>query len=152
MPAKWLMSPAGGLMEEYAMIAPTMMSINPKSFSTTVKPMGISALNPEPSRFNFTLSRLILIYLILRIENMIRFNFTKPWKIEHLNEFVSKATTIRDKAIIFCMFQSGLAVQEICDLDYGDIADEFLKTSLAKSKNSAYCASLVTFSVFLCGL
>jgi hypothetical protein len=81
MPAKWLMSPAGGLMEEYAMIAPTMMSINPNTFSTTVNPMGISALNPEPSRFNFTLSRLILIYLILSIKNIIRFNFTKPHKL-----------------------------------------------------------------------
>ena len=81
MPAKWLMSPAGGLTEEYAMIAPTMMSINPNTFSTTVNPMGISALNPEPSRFNFTLSRLILIYLILRIENIIRFNFAKPHRL-----------------------------------------------------------------------
>jgi hypothetical protein len=55
-PTKWLMSPAGGLMEEYAMIDPTIMSINPNTFSTTVNPIGISALNPEPSRFNFTLS------------------------------------------------------------------------------------------------
>jgi hypothetical protein len=65
MPEKWLMSPAGGLMEKYVTIAPMMISINPNSFSTTVNPMGISVLMPKPSRFNFTVSRLILIYLSL---------------------------------------------------------------------------------------
>jgi hypothetical protein len=78
MPAKWLMSPAGGLMDEYAMIAPTMMSINPNTFSTTVNPMGISALNPEPSRFNFTLSRLILIYPIKNTKFFIRVAYFEP--------------------------------------------------------------------------
>ncbi len=43
-------------------------------------------------------------------------NAKHKWKIEHLKEFVTKATTIRDKAIILCMFQSGLAVNEICSL------------------------------------
>jgi len=52
-------------------------------------------------------------------------NGKHKWTIEHLKEFVSKATTLRDKAIIPCMFQSGLAVNEICELSYGDIADEF---------------------------
>jgi integrase len=45
--------------------------------------------------------------------------------IEHLKEFVSKAPTIRDKTLIICMLQSGLAVNEICELNYGDIADEY---------------------------
>jgi len=47
------------------------------------------------------------------------------WTLEHLKEFIFKANRIRDKAIILCMFQSGLAVNEICELSYGDIADEF---------------------------
>ncbi len=48
MPEKWLMSPAGGLMEEYVTIAPMIMSINPNSFSATVNPMGICSLMQEP--------------------------------------------------------------------------------------------------------
>jgi len=63
MPAKWLMSPAGGLREAFATIAPMIVSIKPNSFSATNSPMGKFSLMPEPSRFNFTVSRLILIYL-----------------------------------------------------------------------------------------
>lgn len=48
MPEKWLMSPAGGLIDKYATIAPMMMSINPNSFSATVNPMGICSLMQEP--------------------------------------------------------------------------------------------------------
>jgi site-specific recombinase XerC len=48
-------------------------------------------------------------------------NKKHPWKIEHLKEFVQKASSYRDKALILCMFQSGLAVQEICDLNYGEV-------------------------------
>ena len=51
-------------------------------------------------------------------------NRKHEWKIDDIKEFVKTASTYRDKAIIICMFQSGLAVNEICNLDYGDVRKE----------------------------
>jgi integrase len=51
-------------------------------------------------------------------------NGKHEWHIEQIKEFVDAATTFRDKALIMCMFQSGLGVNEICNLDYGDVQDE----------------------------
>jgi len=53
-----------------------------------------------------------------------RINGKHEWKIEQIKEFVDAAQPYRDKAIILCMFQSGLAVNEICELNYGDVQDE----------------------------
>ena len=52
-------------------------------------------------------------------------NGKHEWKIGQIKKFVEKATNYRDKAIILCMFQSGLAVNEICQLNYEDIQDDF---------------------------
>ena len=52
-------------------------------------------------------------------------NGKHEWRIEHVKKFADAASSYRDKAIITCIFQSGLAVNEICDLNYGDIQDEF---------------------------
>jgi site-specific recombinase XerD len=52
-------------------------------------------------------------------------NGKHEWKISQLKKFIEAATSYRDKAIILCMFQSGLAVNEICKLNYGDIQEEF---------------------------
>lgn len=68
-PETWLMSPGGGLLESNATNTPMMMSVIPNSFSISFNPMGVSAVMPEPSRFYVTVPRLILIYLIFRIEN-----------------------------------------------------------------------------------
>lgn len=68
-PENWLMSPGGGFVESNVTNAPMMMSVIPNSFSISVNPMGVSAVMPEPSRFYVTVPRLILIYLIFRIEN-----------------------------------------------------------------------------------
>jgi len=51
-------------------------------------------------------------------------NGKHEWKIGQIKQFVDAASTYRDKAIILCMFQSGLAVNEICELNYGDVQDE----------------------------
>jgi integrase len=51
-------------------------------------------------------------------------NGKHEWKIEQIKKFVDAASTYRDKAIIVCMFQSGLGVNEICRLNYGHIKDE----------------------------
>ena len=41
-----------------------------------------------------------------------------------MKEFVDAAQSYRDKAIALCIFQSGLGVNEICELNYGDVQDE----------------------------
>jgi integrase len=51
-------------------------------------------------------------------------NGKHEWRIEQLKEFVEAAPSYREKALIMCMFQSGLGVNEICSLNYGDVKDE----------------------------
>ena len=51
-------------------------------------------------------------------------NHKHKWKIEEIKEFVAGAKSYRDKAIIAVMVQSGMAVKEICSLDYGDVVRE----------------------------
>jgi site-specific recombinase XerD len=51
-------------------------------------------------------------------------NGKHEWTIEQIKEFVNATPSYRDKAIILCMFQSGLAVQEICNLNFGDVQSE----------------------------
>jgi site-specific recombinase XerC len=46
------------------------------------------------------------------------------WTLKQVKEFFDKAGSFRDKAIILTMFQSGLAVNEICKLNYGHVARE----------------------------
>ncbi|MFC1487255.1 tyrosine-type recombinase/integrase [Thermoproteota archaeon] len=52
-------------------------------------------------------------------------NGKHEWYLKQIRQFVEVTPDYRDKAIILCMFQSGLAVNEICNLDYGDIQEEF---------------------------
>lgn len=52
-------------------------------------------------------------------------NGKHEWRISQIKKFVDVAKNYRDKALILCIFQSGLAVNEICQLDYGDIQEEF---------------------------
>jgi integrase len=51
-------------------------------------------------------------------------NRKHKWTIEQIKQFVDVAPTYRERAIIMCMFQSGLAVNEICRLNYEDVQDE----------------------------
>jgi len=53
-----------------------------------------------------------------------RENGKHEWKIEHIKQFVDAASNYRDKALILCMFQSGLGVSEICNLNYDDVKNE----------------------------
>ncbi len=47
------------------------------------------------------------------------------WKIEQIKDFVHAATTFRDKAIILCLFQSGMKLSDLVKLNYRDLAEEF---------------------------
>ena len=51
-------------------------------------------------------------------------NGKHEWQLEQVKQFMDGATNYRDKALILCIFQSGLGVNEICDLNYGDVQDE----------------------------
>lgn len=49
-------------------------------------------------------------------------NHKHKWKLEEIKEFVDRAKSYRDKSIILTMLQSGMAVNEICGLNYGDVS------------------------------
>ena len=55
----------------------------------------------------------------------IKKNKKHAWTLEEMKEFVSKAKSVRDKAFIVCSFQSGISVDDLLNLDYGDIMKDF---------------------------
>ena len=65
-------------------------------------------------------------------------NGKHEWQLEQVKQFMDGATNYRDKALILCIFQSGLGVNEICDLNYGDVQDE-----LERSGTLPLCLKLV---------
>jgi integrase len=56
--------------------------------------------------------------------NAMKTNGKHEWTIQQIKEFVDTAQSYRDKAIILCIFQSGLGINEICRLNYIDVQDE----------------------------
>ncbi len=50
-------------------------------------------------------------------------NRKKPLRADSIKKLVDHAPTLRDKAIILMMFQSGMDVSTLCSLDYGDVAE-----------------------------
>jgi len=54
-------------------------------------------------------------------------NHKHEWTIEQIKSFVDSAPTFRDKAIIACLFQSGLGVNELTQLNYEHIQEELEK-------------------------
>ena len=57
-------------------------------------------------------------------------NHKHEWTIEQIKSFVDSARTFRDKAIIACLFQSGLGINELANLNYEHIQDEYEKQIL----------------------
>ena len=51
-------------------------------------------------------------------------NEKHPWKLEEIKAYVNVANNMRDKAIILCLFQSGLSISDLCNLNYGDVQEE----------------------------
>ena len=76
-------------------------------------------------------------------------NHKHEWIIEQIRQFVDSAPTYRDKAIIVCMFQSGLGVNELCLLNYGDIEQELNKGTLPLFLNLTRQKTSVEFKTFL---
>jgi integrase/recombinase XerD len=57
-------------------------------------------------------------------------NKKHQWTLSHVKEFVEKADTFREKAIILLLFQSGISISDLRELDYGDISYELEKGQL----------------------
>lgn len=57
-------------------------------------------------------------------------NKKHQWKLEQIKEFVGKADSYRDKAIILCLFQSGISIADLSELDYGDVKYELEEGTL----------------------
>lgn len=57
-------------------------------------------------------------------------NHKHEWTIEQIKSFVDSAPTFRDKAIITCLFQSGLGINELVNLNYSHIEEEFEKETI----------------------
>lgn len=76
-------------------------------------------------------------------------NHKHQWRIEEIKEFVAGAKSYRDKAIVMVMFQSGMAVGEICSLDYGDVSQKLnsgelpLLINVVRTKNSNEFKTLI---------
>lgn len=67
---------------------------------------------------------LSLSFIELPSAKTIKQNDKHEWELSQIKAFVDSAEYLRDKAIIMCMFQSGLAVGDIVGLDYGDVRRE----------------------------
>lgn len=57
-------------------------------------------------------------------------NKKHSWETEQIKEFMEKAPSYKDKAIILMMFQSGMGVGEVCSLDYGDVREQLEREKL----------------------
>ena len=51
-------------------------------------------------------------------------NAKHEWKLEELRQFVDAQDTLRDKALVALIFQSGLSISDALALDYGDVRRE----------------------------
>jgi len=51
-------------------------------------------------------------------------NQKHQWKLSEVKEFVDKAQTYRDKAIILTLFQSGISISDLCELTFGDVKQQ----------------------------
>jgi len=56
-----------------------------------------------------------------------RINRKHEWTIEQIKTFIDLAPSYREKAIIAGLFQSGLGINELVNLNYGDIQEEYEK-------------------------
>lgn len=52
-----------------------------------------------------------------------RENFKLALRIPEIKSLLAATTNLRDKAIILALFQSGMSINELCELNYGDLAN-----------------------------
>jgi len=51
-------------------------------------------------------------------------NFKVVLRPLEIKKLIDVATNIRDRAVILCLFQSGMSISDICNLNYGDVEKE----------------------------
>ena len=76
-------------------------------------------------------------------------NRKHQWKRSEIKEFVERASTYRDKAIILVLFQSGIGVSDLSHLNYGDICDEYEQGTLPILLDLSRFKTGVDFKTFL---
>ena len=76
-------------------------------------------------------------------------NRKHQWKQIEIREFVERAKTYRDKAIILVLFQSGIGISDLCNLDYRDICDELEEGKLPLLLDLSRFKTGVDFKTFL---
>lgn len=52
-------------------------------------------------------------------------NFKLKYRAPEVRKLLNVTTSLRDRAIVMSIYQSGMGVSEICQLDYGDIKKDF---------------------------
>ena len=60
----------------------------------------------------------------------LKINSKHEWTLDQVKDYMEHAKTHREKAIILCLFQSGMGINELLSLDYGDVQEEFEKKIL----------------------
>ena len=76
-------------------------------------------------------------------------NSKQRWTLKQVKEFVEKAPSYRDKAIILTMFQSGQAINETINLDYGDVEAQLKSGQLPIQINMVREKSDTEYRTFL---
>ena len=76
-------------------------------------------------------------------------NHKHEWTLAQIREFVDKATTFRDKAMILALFQSGMGINELCELNYGDVSTELEKGDLPLTLNIVRQKNGLPYKTFL---
>jgi integrase/recombinase XerD len=76
-------------------------------------------------------------------------NKKHAWKLVEIQEFVKVANSMRDKAVILCLFQSGLGIQELVNLNYEDVAKELEGNKLPLMLHLTRQKTGIDFKTFL---
>lgn len=76
-------------------------------------------------------------------------NKKHAWQLPEIQRFVKHAKNYRDKAVILCLFQSGLGVGDLVALDYRDIKKEFEEETLPLCLELTRKKTGVVFKTFL---
>jgi integrase/recombinase XerD len=76
-------------------------------------------------------------------------NRKHKWKLSQIKEFVDKAQTYRDKAIILVLFQSGISISDLCEFTYGDVKKQIEEGGLPVLLNLARRKTGVSYKTFI---
>ena len=78
----------------------------------------------------------------------LKVNDKHRWSLDQVRKFVDSAQYIRDKAIMLCIFQSGLGIGDLVELNYGDVRLELTAGKLPLMLNVVRKKTQVEFKTF----